>query len=94
MLDKKEKEKIIEKYRLSDSDTGSLDAQIGILSERIKQLLSHLKEHPKDLHSKRGLLTMVAKRRKFLRLLKKEDEKRYEEVIKKTGLKRKKSVKA
>ena len=89
MLDKKEKEKIIEKYRLINSDTGSFDVQIGLLSERIKQLLSHLKEHPKDLHSKRGLLTMVAKRRKFLRLLKKEDEKRYEEVIKKTGLKSK-----
>ena len=89
MLDKEKKKKIIEKYRLNDSDTGSLDVQIGLLSERINYLLAHLKEHPKDLHSKRGLLTMVAKRRKLLNLLKKEDKKRYEQVIKKTGLKKK-----
>ena len=88
MLDKEEKKKIIEKYRLNNSDTGSLDVQIGLLSERINYLLSHLKEHPKDLHSKRGLLTMVAKRRKLLNLLKKEDKKRYEEVVKKAGLKK------
>ena len=88
MLDKEKKKKIIEKYRLNDSDTGSLDVQIGLLTERINYLLSHLKEHPKDLHSKRGLLTMVAKRRKLLNLLKKEDKKRYEEVVKKAGLKK------
>ncbi len=90
MLDKEKKKKIIEKYRLNNSDTGSLDVQIGLLSERINYLLSHLKEHPKDLHSKRGLLSMVAKRRKFLNLLKKEDKKRYEQIVKKTGLKKKK----
>ena len=88
MLSTEEKTKIIEKYKLHNADTGSDEVQIALLSEEIKQLLSHLKKHSKDLHSKRGLLKMVAKRRKLLKHLKKEDEKRYNKIVKAVGLKK------
>lgn len=88
MLTPEEKIKIIEKYKLHKMDTGSPEVQIALLSEEIKRLLLHLKSHSKDFHSKRGLLKMVAKRRKFLRYLKDEDEKRYKSIIKKIGLKK------
>ena len=88
MLKPTEKEKIISKYKLHEKDTGSAEVQIAILTEEIKRLLSHLKKHSKDFHSKRGLLKMVAKRRKFLNFLKEEDLKRYNSLIKKIGLKK------
>ncbi|PIR71559.1 MAG: 30S ribosomal protein S15 [Candidatus Nealsonbacteria bacterium CG_4_10_14_0_2_um_filter_37_10] len=88
MLTPEEKEKIIKKYKLHELDTGSAEVQIALLTEEIKRLVLHLKTHPKDFHSKRGLLKMVAKRRKFLRYLKEEDEKRYNSIIKKIGLKK------
>jgi small subunit ribosomal protein S15 len=88
MLTPEEKNKIIQKYKLHDSDTGSPEVQIALLSEEINQLLKHLKKHPKDLHSKRGLLKMVSKRRGLLSYLKNEDEKRYNEIMKKIGLKK------
>lgn len=86
MLTIDEKEKIIKKYKLHDSDTGSADVQIALLSEDIQKLLEHLKEHKKDLHSKKGLLRMVSKRRKLLKYLEKVDEKRYQSIAKKVGL--------
>ncbi|MFH1551452.1 MAG: 30S ribosomal protein S15, partial [bacterium] len=64
------------------------DVQIAIFTEQIEELTKHLKKHPKDNHSRRGLLKMVAKRRKLLDYLKNEDEKRYKKVIKKLGLKK------
>jgi len=88
MLTPEEKEKIIKKYKLHDLDTGSPEVQIALLTEEIRRLLLHLKKHPKDFHSKRGLLKMVAKRRKFLSYLKEEDTKRYNSVVKKIGLKK------
>ena len=88
MLTLKQKEKIIAKHNLHKTDTGSPDVQIAILSEEIKQLTSHLKKHPKDLHSKRGLLKMVSQRRKLLKYLEKEDIKRYNTIVKKIGLKK------
>ena len=88
MLTPEEKEKIIEKYKLHQRDTGSCEVQIALLTEEIKRLLLHLKSHPKDFHSKRGLLKMVAKRRKFLKYLKEEDEERYNSIVKKIGLKK------
>lgn len=88
MLEPKEKEKIIAKYKLHDKDTGSPEVQIALLTEEIKQLLSHLKKHKKDFHSKRGLLKMVAKRRKLLGYLKDEDEQRYKSIVRKIGLKK------
>jgi len=88
MLTPEEKTKIIEKYKLHKADTGSAEVQIALLTEEIKELVLHLKSHPKDFHSKRGLLKMVAKRRKFLSHLKEEDSKRYNSIVKQIGLKK------
>jgi len=88
MLTPEEKTKIIQKYKLHGKDTGSPEVQAALLTEEIKRLLFHLKKHSKDFHSKRGLLKMVAKRKKFLNYLKKEDEKRYQVILKKIGLKK------
>lgn len=88
MLTKEEKEKIIKEYQPKPGDSGSPEVQIALLSKEIERLLSHLKKHSKDFHSKRGLLRMVAKRKKLLEYLKKEDEKRYKALVKKLGLKK------
>ncbi len=88
MLTLEEKTKIITKYKLHDSDTGSPEVQIALLSEEIKDLLSHLKKHSKDFHSKKGLLKMVSTRRKLLNYLKKEEVQRYNNIIKKIGLRK------
>ena len=88
MLTPEEKEKIIKKYKLHETDTGSPEVQITLLTEEIKKLLLHLKKHSKDFHSKRGLLKMVSKRRKLLGYLKKENVRRYNSLIKKIGLKK------
>lgn len=88
MLTPEEKTKIIKKYGFHESDTGSSEVQIALLTEEIKRLLLHLKKHSKDFHSKRGLLKMVAKRRKLLSYLKEESTRRYNSIIKKVGLKR------
>ena len=81
------KASVIKSYKLHDTDTGSSEVQIAILSEEIDRLSSHLKNHVKDNHSRRGLLKMVAKRRRLLNYLKDEDEKRYNSLVKKLGLK-------
>jgi small subunit ribosomal protein S15 len=83
MLTPEEKIKIIEKYKLNKLDTGSPEVQIALLTEEIKKLVSHLKKHKKDLHSKRGLLQMIVKRRKLLKYLEKEDPKRYKKILEK-----------
>lgn len=88
MLSTEEKGKIITKYKLHDLDTGSPEVQIAILSEEIKQLLLHLKKHAKDMHSKKGLLKMVSKRRTLLAYLKKESTKRYNSILGMIGLKK------
>lgn len=88
MLTPKEKQKIIEKYKLHEGDTGSSEVQIAIFTEQIEQLTKHLKKHPKDNHSRRGLLKMVAKRKKLLDYLKDEDEKRYNSIVRKLKLKK------
>jgi len=88
MLTPEEKEKVIKKYKVHKSDSGSPEVQIALLSEEINRLLAHLKKHPKDLHSKRGLLKMVSKRRKLLKFLEKESAKRHKSILKKVGLKK------
>jgi len=88
MLTLEEKEKLIKKYKIHDLDTGSPEVQIALLTEETKRLVLHLKKHSKDFHSKRGLLKMVAKRRQLLSYLKEEDEKRYNAILKKIGLKK------
>lgn len=82
MLLKKKKERIIAKYKTHDSDTGSSQVQIAILTEEIKELTSHLKTHKKDFSSRRGLLKKVSERRRLLNYLSREDEKAYEEIVK------------
>ncbi len=84
MLSTEEKTKILE----GSKNTGGAEAQILLLSKQIEKLFSHLKKNKKDLHSKRGLLAMVNDRKKLLQYLKKEDEKKYKEVIAKIGLKK------
>ncbi len=88
MLDKKKKDKIIAKFKTHKSDTGSPEVQIAILSHEVTELIDHLKTHRKDNSSRRGLLGKIALRRKLLSYLKKEDEKRYEDLIKKLKLKK------
>lgn len=92
MLKLKQKQDIVAKYKIHKADTGSAEVQIALLTEEINQLASHLKEHPKDLHSKRGLLKMVSKRRKLLKYLENKDEKKYNSIVKKIGLKIKKKI--
>lgn len=88
MLNKRKKTKIIEEHKAHKTDTGSADVQVAILTEEIKTLTAHLKKHPKDNHSRRGLLGMVSKRKGLLDWLKKEDEKRYNKTVKQLGLKK------
>jgi len=88
MLTPEEKDKIIKKYKLHETDTGSSEVQIALITEEIKRLILHLKKHPRDFHSKRGLLKMVAKRKKFLNYLKDEDARRYNAILKKIDLKK------
>jgi small subunit ribosomal protein S15 len=88
MLTNEEKEKLIKKCRAHESDTGSFEVQITLLGEEIKKLVLHLKKHPKDQSSKKGLLKMVAKRRKLLKNLKDADVKRYNTLVKKIGVRK------
>lgn len=88
MLGKIKKKKIITEHKIHDTDTGSADVQIGILTEEITKLADHLKKHPKDNHSRRGLLGMVSKRKKLLEWLSSDNESRYKKVIKALGLKK------
>ena len=88
MLKTKEKQKIIEKIKTHETDTGSAEVQIGILTEEIKKLMKHLKKHLKDNHSRRGLLGMVSKRKQLLNYLEKTNEKRYNSIVKKLELKK------
>jgi small subunit ribosomal protein S15 len=86
VLAKEEKANLIEKYRRHETDTGSPEVQIAILTKRIEDLTEHLKEHKKDHHSRRGLLKMVGKRRRLLNYLKANDVDRYRKIIKKLGI--------
>lgn len=88
MIKKEKKSKLIKEHGIHEKDTGSADVQIALLTSEMDNLVSHLKDHPKDLHSKRGLIRMVVKRKKLLAYLQKEDEKRHKDVVKKLGLKK------
>jgi len=87
MLDKKTKEKIIKKFRVHENDTGSTQVQIAILTEEIKQLTDHLKQHKQDNSSRRGLLKKVSERRKFLKYLQKESAEQFKELATRLKLK-------
>lgn len=82
------KAEVIEEYATQKGDTGSPEVQVAILTERINNLSEHMQGNKKDFHSRRGLLAMVAKRRKLLDYLKGKDEGRYQELIKRLGIRR------
>ena len=86
-LNHKQKDKVTKEVKRHEKDTGSPEYQIALFTEKIKKLTSHLKKNAKDFHSRRGLLKMVAKRRKLMEYLKKTNEKMYKATIKKLGLK-------
>ncbi len=88
MLAREQKENVISQYRTHESDTGSPEVQIAILSERIGQLTEHFKTHKKDHGSRRGLLMMVSKRRRLLDYLKVNDTDRYQQVIGRLGIRK------
>jgi len=85
---KEQKAALISDYRRSESDTGSPEVQVAVLSRRIEQLTEHLKTHAKDHHSRRGLLQMVGRRRRLLDYLRREDVTRYRDLIQRLGLRR------
>ena len=85
---KEVKEQIVSDYKLHDSDTGSPQVQIALLSKRIVELTEHFKTHKKDHHSRRGLLKMVSQRRRLLDYLKKKNIEQYHEVVSRLGLRR------
>ena len=87
-LNAEDKSNIIAEYRRSDSDTGSTEVQVALLSARINQLSEHFAGHKKDHHSRRGLLRMVNQRRKLLDYLKDNDQGRYQALISRLGLRR------
>lgn len=87
-LVKEKKQKIISDYKEHTKDTGSSAVQVALLTERINQLGDHFKLHKKDHHSRRGLLSMVGKRRRLLSYLKKADSKKYQEMLDKLNLKK------
>lgn len=85
-VDQSTKQRIIEEFATHKGDTGSPEVQAALLTDQIKNLTTHLKEHPHDVHSRRGLLSMVNKRRRLLQYLLKKDADRYKVVIEKLGL--------
>jgi small subunit ribosomal protein S15 len=87
-LNKAHKQTIITGYRTHESDTGSPEVQIAILSERINSLTEHFKAHAKDHHSRRGLMMLVGQRRRLLDYLKTKDDKRYRGLIEKLGIRK------
>lgn len=87
-LEKEKKQTIIADYQIHPGDTGSPEVQIAIMSGRITYLTEHFKTHSKDHHSRRGLLKLVGRRRRLLDYLKRKDNKRYQELIKRLGIRK------
>ncbi len=88
MLTKRVKENVLKVVNRHDTDTGSPEAQVALLTRQIEELSTHLRKHKKDFHSRRGLLQLVADRRSHLKYLERQDAPAYEALIKKLGLKR------
>lgn len=85
-ISKERTQELIKEFGKNDQDSGSAEVQVAILSERIRNLTAHLKEHPKDHHTRRGLLMLVGKRRRLLVYIKNRDVLEYRELIKKLGI--------
>lgn len=88
-LNPQRKTELVEQFRTHESDTGSPEVQIAILTERIKELTEHMRSHKKDFHSRRGLLIMVNKRNRLLKYLQKTDIERFRAIVAKLGLRTK-----
>lgn len=88
MLTKDRKNEIVGEFRQHDTDTGSPEVQVALLSERIRELTEHFKTHKKDYHSRRGLLKLVGQRRRLLDYLKKRNFNRYKELIERLGIRK------
>jgi small subunit ribosomal protein S15 len=87
-LEYDEKQGIISEFKINEKDTGSVEVQVALLTTRIRQLTEHLKTHPKDYHSRHGLMKLVGKRRRFLNYLKKNRFDTYRQLIEKLGIRR------
>ncbi len=87
-LSKDQKSKIVDSFKRNTNDTGSVEVQVALLTERINKLTEHMKEHTHDYHTNRGLLKMVGKRKSLLDYLKKTDVQRYRDLIKKLNLRK------
>ena len=88
VLTSKDKQEIIESFKIHEKDTGSSNVQIALLTKRIDHLTDHFKVHPKDHHSRRGLLKMVGQRRRLLNYLKRKDTAQYRMIIQQLGLRK------
>jgi small subunit ribosomal protein S15 len=88
MLTQAEKKEITEQNRLHANDTGSADVQVGLLTERIRQLTDHLRQHRKDHHSQRGLMKIVGRRRRLLRYVSRTEPERYKALIARLGIRK------
>ena len=88
MLTKERKQEIIQTYQAEEGDTGSVEVQVALLTERIRQITEHLRNHPKDKHSRLGLLKLVGQRARLSRYLSREDGDRYRTLISRLGLRR------
>ena len=88
VLTSKEKKELIDKFKRHESDTGSPEVQVGLLTHRISYLTEHLKAHKKDHHTRRGLLMLVGQRRRLLNYVKNKDVQRYRDIVKTLGLRR------
>ena len=87
-MEKGKKTAVISEYRVHETDTGSADVQVAMLTERINQLAEHLKIHPQDHHSRRGLLKLIGRRRHLLTYVNREDSERYRSLIGRLGLRK------
>ncbi|MEE1290455.1 MAG: 30S ribosomal protein S15 [Spirochaetota bacterium] len=88
MLTKESKQEIVKKFGNGDADTGSIEVQIALLTERIKYLTEHFKSHAKDFHSRRGMLKIVGNRRRLLDYVKKRDIERYRKILKELNIRK------
>jgi len=86
VLTKEKKQELVKKYGKKSKDTGSSEVQVALLTERINSLVEHLKDNKKDNHSRRGLLILVSQRRKLLNYLKRDDNRRYSQLVTELGL--------
>lgn len=87
-IEREEKTKVITDFRLAEKDTGSPDVQVALLTTRINNLAKHFEKNPKDHHSRRGLLKMIGARKRHLTYLKNKDFERYQQLIKRLGIRR------